>query len=449
MTTNKSFATSLWDFFCSLKLSISLLIGLAVTSIIGTVIPQGPPPPEYLQTISETKFLLYQKLGFFDMYHSWWFITLLYLLTLNLIACSIKRLPRVWKIISEPTLVMDSGLERSLTCTRQFRMPGDAATLRDRMAEFLKAEFSEPVVTETEGEFHLFAQKGAYSRLGVYVVHASIIFIFIGAIIGSLFGYKAFVSIVEGTGTSTAYNTRTEQPIELGFTVKCEDFSVSYYDTGAPKEFKSILTVIDNGKPVIEHRPTIVNDPLSYKGITFYQSSYGPAGDPIFYLSVRKRAGGEPLKVTARQGERVPLPTGGFVRVMDYAPEVRSAMPQFSGPAARLEIVPPAGSPQYALVLKDYPDFDAQRGGELIFTYEGVDEKQYTGLQVAKDPGVWVVWTGCTLMVLGIFIAFFMSHRRIWIRVSKGEVTFAGTANRNQPAFQLRFDTLADKLKQM
>jgi len=145
LTTNKSFATSLWDFFCSLKLSISLLIGLAVTSIIGTVIPQGPPPPEYLQTISETKFLLYQKLGFFDMYHSWWFITLLYLLTLNLIACSIKRLPRVWKIISEPTLVMDSGLERSLTCTRQFRMPGDAATLRDRMAEFLKAEFSEPV----------------------------------------------------------------------------------------------------------------------------------------------------------------------------------------------------------------------------------------------------------------------------------------------------------------
>ena len=108
MTTNKrgDFLHSLWDFFCSLKLSISLLIGLATTSIIGTVIPQSPQP-EYLEQIGPTKIKLYSALGFFDMYHSWWFILLLYLLTVNLIACSIKRLPRVWKIISEPTLILD------------------------------------------------------------------------------------------------------------------------------------------------------------------------------------------------------------------------------------------------------------------------------------------------------------------------------------------------------
>src|SRR5512140_2812866 len=118
----------LWDFFCSLKLSIALFIGLALTSIIGTVIPQAPIPQEYIQSISTVKLQLYDKLGFFDMYHSWWFILLLYLLTVNLAACSIKRLPRVWKIVSEPVLVMDEKFEKSLSHTHEFKVSGDAVS---------------------------------------------------------------------------------------------------------------------------------------------------------------------------------------------------------------------------------------------------------------------------------------------------------------------------------
>lgn len=450
-TTKRGFAQSLWDFFCSLKLSIFLLIALAVTSIIGTIIPQGSPPPEYLQTISQTKLQIYDKLGFFDMYHSWWFILLLYLLTVNLVACSIKRLPRVWKMIAEPTLVMDEGFEKSLSLTHEYKMPGDAATLRDKMTAFLKQEFAEPVVTEAGGGYHLFAQKNPYCRLGVYVVHLSIIIVFVGAIIGSFLGYKGFVNIVEGTSTSTAY-TRTEKPIDLGFAVKCEKFSVSFYDTGAPKEFKSILTVLENGKPVpgYEKIPVIVNDPLSYKGITFYQSSYGPAGDgAVYHFSVRGRNGGAPVKLIARQGESVNLPGGGTMHVLEATQEVRSFIPEFSGPAAKIEVHSPNGQAQSFIVFRNYPDFDEKRGGELIFSYDGADEKYYTGLQVAKDPGVWVVWLGCTLMVVGILMAFFMSHKRIWIRVAAGRVTLGGTASKNPAGFQLVFDDLADKLKKV
>jgi len=436
----------MWDFFCSLKLSILLLILLAVTSIIGTVIPQGAPPPEYLQTISQTKLLVYQKLGFFDMYHSWWFILLLYLLTVNLVACSIKRLPRVWKIISEPALVLDEGLERSMSNSHTFKMSGDAEALRDKMTAFFRTEFAEPVMTEVDGEYHLFAQRSPYSRLGVYVVHLSIIIIFIGAMIGSFFGYKAFVNIVEGTGTSTVY-TRSEKPIELPFTVKCEKFSVAFYDNGAPKEFKSILSVIDNGKTVIDKRPIVVNDPLSYKGITFYQSSYGPAGDSIFTFEIKSRNGGAPAKVIAHQGHPDKLPNGYSLQVLEATQDVKPFMPQFSGPAARVELVPPKGEPQTFIVFRDYPELDAKRGGDLIVTYKGSEDKFYTGLQVAKDPGVWVVWAGCTLMVLGIFMAFFMSHRRLWARISKGHVVLAGSASKNQPAFELRFQDLVDKLK--
>ena len=450
MTTNKrGFIQSAWDFFCSLKLSISLLIGLAVTSIIGTVIPQSPQP-EYLQRIGETKIKLYNSLGFFDMYHSWWFILLLYLLTVNLVACSIKRLPRVWKFISEPTLVLDDGLEKSLSLTHEFKKQGDAASLRDKMAAFLKGEFTEPVVTERDGEFHLFAQKNPYCRLGVYVVHTSIIIIFIGALIGSFFGYKAYVQIAEGTSSSTVYSQHGEKPLELGFAVKCEKFSVSFYDTGAPKEFKSILTVLENGQPVkgYVNVPIVVNDPLSYKGITFYQSSYGPAGDGAVYrFTVRDKKGGTPVNLIARKGERVPLPGGGFMQVIDATQEVKAFIPQFSGPAAKIEASSPAKASDSFILFKNFPDFDRQRGGDLVFTYEGADEKFYTGLSVAKDPGVWVVWFGCALMVIGICMAFFLSHKRIWIKVANGRVTIGGTASKNQPAFQLFFDDLVHKLK--
>jgi cytochrome c biogenesis protein len=451
LTTNKrTFTQAAWDFFCSLKLSISLLICLAATSVIGTVIPQSPQR-EYLERLTETKIRLYSTLGFFDMYHSWWFILLLYLLTVNLVACSIKRLPRVWKFISEPNLVLDEGLEKSLSLTHEFKKQGDAATLRDKMATFLKGEFAEPVVTERDGEFHLFAQKNPYCRLGVYVVHSSIIIIFIGALIGSYFGYKAYVQITEGMSTSTVYMMqRGEKPLDLGFAVRCEKFSVTFYDTGAPKEFKSILTILEKGQPVkgYENIPIVVNDPLTYKGITFYQSSYGPAGDGAVYrFTVKEKKGGTPVNLIARKGERVSLPNGGYLQVVDATQEVRTFMPQFSGPAAKVETFSSAGTPDSFILFKNFPDFDRQRGGDLIFTYEGGDEKFYTGLQVAKDPGVWTVWTGCALMIVGICMAFFLSHKRIWIRVVNGRVTIGGTASKNQPAFQLFFDNLVEKLK--
>ena len=122
-------------------------------------------------------------------------------------------------------------------------------------------------------------------------------------------------------------------------------------------------------------------------------------------------------------------------------------MPQFSGPAARIEVTRPGGNPQPFVVFRDFPRFDEERGGDLIFSYEGADEKYYTGLQVAKDPGVWVVWFGCTLMVLGTIMAFVLSHKRIWVRVSRGHVTLGGSASKNQGGFQLVFDDLVDKLK--
>ena len=445
-TKNSGFLQSLWDFFCSLKLAISLIICLAVTSIFGTIIKQNGTMEELQREYSAGAIKLFSALDLFDMYHSWWFILLLYLFTVNLTACSIKRLPRVWKIVSVPTPVMDVGLEKSLSNVYAFSAKGPAPQLKERMIEFLKTNFAVPVITEREGEIHLFAQKSPWSRLGVYVVHLSIIVVFIGAILGSLFGYKAYINIAEGTEIDKVF-TRNEKSIDLGYKVRCDKFTVTLYDTGAPKEFRSLLTVIDNGQEVIKQRPTIVNDPLTYKGITFYQSSYGPAGDPTFHVTARAKNGAFSTPLTLNQGKVVKLADGSTVQVVESTQEVGPMMPGFSGAAARIEYSPVGKAPELFVIFKNFPNFDEKRGGDVIFTYDSSDAKFFTGLQVAKDPGVGVVWLGCALMVIGICIAFFMSHKRIWIRIAGGRVVMGGSASKNPAGFGILFDSLVDKLK--
>lgn len=442
--------TAVWDFFCSLKLTIFTLILLATTSIIGTVIQQGLSPQEYLQEYSQTTFKVLNSMDFFDMYHSWWFLALLGIFSLNLIACSLKRLPRVMKMVREPVLVPGDTLYRTLSCVEEEVVKKPLPETRDRLVDFLQKNFSRPVVTEDGDRVHLFAQKGAYARFGVYVTHLSILIIFVGAIIGSLWGYKAYVNIVEGTQTQKVWPRNGGPAIPLGFSVRCDSFKVTYYPgTMRPKEFRSVLTFLKNGKPVspaLTKHPIIVNSPVTYQGITFYQASYGPTGDPSFNFRVQVKGTGKTITLSLHRGQRVPLPGGASFEVADFTPSFQNF-----GPAARLNVFPAKGAERSFVVLQDHPSFDAQRGGDYIFSMLNFRQRYYTGLQVAKDPGVWVVWTGCFLLVAGCLVAFFLSHRRVWVTIqpvgNKTGIKIGGSAHRNQAAFEMTFEELKKKLK--
>src|SRR3989337_871800 len=86
-----------WNFFISVKLAIITLIILSVTSIIGTIIEQNQPPEKYHQIYEDWAFALMDRLTLFDMYHSWWFLLLLVLFTVNLSCCTLDRFPKMWK----------------------------------------------------------------------------------------------------------------------------------------------------------------------------------------------------------------------------------------------------------------------------------------------------------------------------------------------------------------
>ena len=90
--------------------------------------------------------------------------------------------------------------------------------------------------------------------------------------------------------------------------------------------------VLENGKEVLK-KTIEVNDPLTYKGLTFYQSSYGPAGDPVYQFRVKNRATGETVDVKGGQGKPLALPGGSALIPMGYAESYQNF-----GPAAQVNI---------------------------------------------------------------------------------------------------------------
>jgi cytochrome c biogenesis protein len=127
-------------------------------------------------------------------------------------------------------------------------------------------------------------------------------------------------------------------------------------------------------------------------------------------------------------------------------PTSRSNQPR--NPVAAVRVLLPEGQSKLAYLFKLRPDLKTVEGLPVDLTFSDFSTLQYTGLQVVYDPGVWVIWTGCTLMVLGLWFAFFSSHRRVWVRLQEqGGVTavaLAGNANKNRESFGEAFERLGD-----
>lgn len=445
--TKKSFTDSIWDFLCSLKLAIILVLLLALTSIIGTIILQNGSAADYIREYGQANYELFDKLQFIDMYHSTWFIGILALFSVNLICCSIKNFPRVWKFVKEPTLVASSGIFKGSANKAEFSCKNSKQQVAEQISTLLEKEFAKTTLTEKDEKLYLFAQKGIYSRFGAYITHLSILIIMAGAVIGNVWGYKAFVNIEEGTSIDQVRSRDNTEPIDLGFTVRCDDFDVSYYpNSNRPKDYNSDLVILENGKEII-HKRIEVNDPLTYKGIKFYQSSYGPAGNAFFKIKATEKATGKIIDLKAHQGKDVQLSGGYSFTITNFTESDRNF-----GPAIQLHVITPDGKNGAPFVVwQNHPQLDVKRGGAFNFTLIGYDQPFYTGLQVAKDPGVNIVWAGCFLIVFGSLTAFFFSHKRIWICLEddgkKTKVMMAGNAHRNQPGFSLAFDDLQQKVE--
>lgn len=188
------FFGKLWQFLASVKLAMMTLLVLACTSIIGTLIVQGKNSSYYIEEFGPVLAQLITSLGLSKMYTSWWFITLLFLFAVNLVVCSIERLPAVWRMVRRDNLSIDPEKLQHMEFTHELQTSLTKNAAVESLHKHLKASgFKKPQRNTTDSSTTSFVQTGAWSRLGVYVVHLSILVIFTGSLIGNILGFKAYV----------------------------------------------------------------------------------------------------------------------------------------------------------------------------------------------------------------------------------------------------------------
>ena len=457
----------IWKFFVSIRLTVVLLLSLAATSIIGTLVRQNASPDYYFHKFGAFFYRLFDILNVFDMYHSWWFQLLLILLVCNIIACSIERLSSTWKLIFPKETTFKLSTFQKLKQKESFTDPRLPEELENEFTAIFTKAFGFPKVEKTDQGFSLFAEKWRWTRLGVYIVHSSILFLIAGAMIGSMFGFEGYVNIPEGERIDHVQLRNTDGIQHLGFEIQCNQFTLSTYKNGAPKEYRSSLTILENGETILE-KDIIVNDPLRYKGISIFQSSYGEmpseqAEAPSFsaddiQLAFLVNASGMVYKRKAEVGKPLEIPEGMGKFVVLEVRESASFMGQNIGQALIGILTAVNSEPVEVILPIHFPNFDKMRKGDMVISVvhqaakQPVEEKHekkryYTGLQVVKDPGVWVVYSGFIVMIVGIIITFFMSHQRLCVDVSrkgrKSRIMVAGTANKNKLGMGMKAERIA------
>ncbi len=432
---------SVWHFFASVKLALVTLFLITITSIIGTLIPQKESFELYASKYGPKTAQLFSVLDIPDMYNSWWFISLLFLLGFNLVICSIDRFPGVWRQVKADGLQYTAERIRKMSTRKNWDYTGLSSAAVQNMTDTLN-KMGWKTATKTIGSDTLiFSQKGNWTRTGVYMVHGSILIIFLGAIIGNLLGFKGSVSIPETMERDRVALYDTMEILDLGFVVRCNSFAIEFYPNGMPKEYTSSLTILENGQELFTQEIE-VNSPLKHKGITFYQSSYEAYQDFVVTIT-NNTTGNQKTFISSFQKQTEWSEEGirfGIVNANAIGQSIVSSKIWFSKEN---------GTP----ITQWLDDNTAATLNGTDQDYRVSVKQMYaTGLQVAKDPGVWWVYIGCGLMLFGLYVAFFMSHRRIWLLVSdseKGkEIILTGSANKNRPGFERLFDNLALKLEQ-
>jgi cytochrome c biogenesis protein len=515
---NTSFVDKVWDFLASIKLAIVIFAALSITSIVGTVIEQNAEPERNIRLLAKlfgqssapSLFRIFEGLGFMDMYHSWWFVTILLLFAANLIICSIDRLPKILKLVKEPVKPLPEEHFKGFAIRREIVLHGGPdktkAVVSDTAGKALGFAFSE---TKEANGYQLYAQKGNYTRLGIYITHFSILVILLGALIGIFFGFKGFLNLPEGKAYSVAFSRmgRMQETAEfetilnavenasgnlsvaarqlgtdeqtfrsrmrmygifpLDFIIRCDEFQVDFYSgSDMPKAYKSWLTVLKDGKEVTK-KVIEVNEPLTYEGVTFYQSSYGmlPSGaaDALFRFRLTSKEG-KTEDMRLRFGGSFTVPgTNLSGKIEDFSPALAldertgrafTYAEQMNNPAVFVTFSENGTRKFGGWLLKRYPETWKLPDGNVV-EFHGIWGAQYTGLQVRKDPGVGVVYLGCLTMAAGLFIAFFMSHRKIWIKLvdekNTTRVIIGASANKNRHAFEQKIEkmtALLNKIKE-
>ena len=418
----------------NLQFAIILLLLIASFSSIGTFIEQGKDVSFYelnypnlkpLLGFINVRFIL--LLGLDHVYTTWWFILNILLFVISLFSCTlIRQLPslkfsRLWRFYDTYESMNKFNVKMKI----------DDASLT-KLAFQLKSN-NYNVVQEGDS---IYAYKGLIGRISPVIVHASIILVLFGSVIGSASGFMT----QELVPTNTLFHLRniissgpfSNVPQDLEGYVK--DFKIAYSEEGVIDQFYSDLSILDTNVSLLNSKTIYVNEPLRYKGIVFYQTDWGITS----------------LNLTVDSDKLIELP----LTLVDTSSNNRFWISNLSQSTS-------FGIENALLILQDltgrFSLYDSNKNiiAELkvgeVFLLNGHSLRitnivPSTGLQVKSDPGTLFVYLGFFMLMISTLLSY-VSYSQIWAFKDTSNLYVAGQTNRAVYYFEKKFSEMLIRTK--
>lgn len=429
------FRQELLPLLADLRLAIALLLAIAIFSISGTIIEQGETLEFYQTNYPEDPalfgFLSWKvllTLGLDHVYRTWWFLALLILFGSSLTACTFARqIPTLkaahkWSYYTQPRQFEKLALSAEVDSNDMGRL---TRLLQERRYKVFR-----------EGD-SLYARRGIAGRIGPIIVHASMLIVLAGSILGSMTGFFA-QEIVPSGQTFRIQNIYDAGPwaarqIPKDWSVKVNRFWIDYSPEGAIDQFYSDLSVLDNDGNEIDRKTIHVNEPLRHKGVTLYQADWGVAGvrfhfnnSPVFDLPMAQLVSGTQGRLW---GAWVPTKPDMSEGVSILAKDLKGTVLVYD--------------PEGNLTATIREGQSAEVNGVQL----GIDEViGSTGLQIKADPGIPVVYLGFGLLMISVVMSY-VSHSQVWALQEGDRLYLGGRTNRAQVTFEREILDILDNLQ--
>lgn len=420
-----------WSILTSMKTGLYLLVLVILASAVGTLYPQG----QQLNGLER-----YLQMG--DVYHSWWYVTLLALLALNLIVCNISRMKAMFNNLFDYRSLLEADRVMKLKLHSCFLRKEDISVIRNGINNLLAGQNYEVWWEKGPSPIKMGAQKGRLYTMGSFLTHLSFVVILLGALYGGFFGFKGMVTAPIGSTFYLSQVPGMKGSSVNDISIRVDKFWVERYPDGTPLGYFSRLTVIKDQEA--KKTATIaVNHPLEFEGVKVYQASYGQMA------GVKVYQGGTTKNEMAQEGDFLAL-QGTDYHLLIYSYD------------------PPAGlygdtvGTQHSIIYAVYEKHNLLKTGKAQADQViNIDDKgnsflftgfvPTTGLQVKKDPGVPIVIAGSILILIGIGMITLLQPRKIWAVLEKQEegvhIVIGGNCRKNMVAFEEEFRHLVAELK--
>ncbi len=414
----------------SLRFAILLIIFIAISSGIGTFIPQGNDKTEYIDFYNENPIFGiingYQvlKLQLDHVYTSNWFLFLLILLCISLAACSLRRQIPSLKASLKWTDYKDEKKFHKLELINNYE------TIQD-VDHIFKAK----TILRKKGwgiskfENRLSARKGLIGKFGPIIVHIGLIILLIGSAYGN-FSSQSNEQYLRLGETLDLINESSNAKI----IVKLKNFLIERESDGKPKQFISNLDFFSEEQKLHEIKKTQVNQPIRYKGLTIYQADWSVSNIVMEIDSVLYQL---QLKPIPEIGDQI------WGLLIELGRENKKNY---------LLTIDNENGPLKVSNIEDFSEsFIYLNNDPVEINSSSLSLKNIipsSGLIIKNDPSIPFIYFSFALIIFGTIFSLIPTNQ-IWILFNQNsnKLFIGGLSNRNLLGFKKEFQKLSDEIK--